>query len=126
MSILVRLLFRPGLYVAMIAVAVIFMDPVKLRSSELFLGTIGYMGMIWFVFSFRKCRLYECKPKNAAITYGLLLLAPPALYISGAYGTAFMSAYLMVLAGLVFPIPGIDVFKHISADAEEFNKRRQR
>ena len=83
------------------------------------------MGVIWLVFSFRKTRLYECKPKSTAIVYGLLMLAPPALYASGAYGSALMAAYLLILAGLVFPVPHVDAYKHMEADAEELSRKRQ-
>jgi len=125
MSILINLLFRPWFYVVAVVVSVLFMDPVSLRYFPLFLGTMIYMGAIWILCALRKSRLYECKSKNIALVYGLLMLAPPALYVSGAYGSAFMTAYLLVVAGLLFPVPQIDAYKYIEADAERLAFRRQ-
>jgi len=125
MSVFVNLLFRPWFYAVTVIAAVLLLDPVKVRCFPLFLGTAIYMGAIWAVFAMHKSRLYECKPRNTAIAYGLLMLAPPALYVSGAYGSAFATAYLLILAGLVFPVPHVDAYKYMEADANKLRDKRK-
>lgn len=117
MSKLVNLLFRTWFYPLIVTIAILLLDPVAIRSTTLFLATLVYMGVLWIVFVAGKVRLYEAKPKVTAIMYSLYMPTPILLYISGSYGSAFAVSYLLILAGLVFPVPGIDVYKYITEDA---------
>lgn len=125
MSILVKFLIRSWFYVGMVLIAILLLDPQKMRSTALFLGTLAYMAGVWIIFIFPKSRIYECKPISLATAYGLLLLAPPFLFASGAYGTACMTAYLLAVASTIVPVPQFDTYKYVMADAEELKLKRE-